>query len=141
MDRKDLPYWITTGLFCAALGLGGIAHTFRLGPIPESMAALGYPDFVMTIIGVAKILGAIALLAPGRPLLKEWAYAGFTFNLLGATWSHVAAGDPIAESIPPLVLIGLGAASYLLRPGSRRLAESARLGSAAPAAPLRAGSA
>ena len=86
------------------------------------MTALGYPSYFMTILGAAKLLGVAAVLAPGLPLLKEWAYAGFAFNLIGAVATHIAVADPIGEWLPPLVLLGLGAASYVLRPASRRLA-------------------
>ena len=120
MKSREVAYWATTGLFCAVLGFSGIAHTTRIAFVAEEMAALGYPVHVMTILGVAKLLGVVALLAPGRPLLKEWAYAGFTFNLLGATASHVFVGDPIVESIRPFLLLLLCAASYLLRPAARR---------------------
>jgi hypothetical protein len=92
------------------------------------MMTLGYPAYVMTILGIAKLLGVGALLIPGRPLLKEWAYAGFTFNMLGATASHLFVGDPMSETLPPLVLLCLGAVSYQLRPASRRLAAAPILG-------------
>ena len=75
----------------------------------------------MTILGVAKILGGIALLIPGVPLLKEWAYAGFTFDLFGAAASHAFVSDPIAEIIVPLVVLSIAIASYCLRPPNRRL--------------------
>ena len=118
---RNTGYWAATGLFCLALGSGGLGHLLRAAPMAEGMAALGYPAYVMTILGVAKLCGVAALLVPGLPLMKEWAYAGFTFNLLGATISHLFAGDPIAEALPPLVLLGIAAASYYLRPASRRL--------------------
>ncbi len=70
-------------------------------------------------IGTFKLLGIAALLAPRMPLLKEWAYAGFTFNLIGATASHLYAGDSISHWVQPLVVLGVCAASYLLRPDSR----------------------
>jgi hypothetical protein len=88
MNRRMLIYWLTTGLFCAVLGFSGFAHFTHLEPMVEAMTKLGYPLYFMTILGSAKLLGVAALLAPGRPLLKEWAYAGFAFNLLGATACH-----------------------------------------------------
>lgn len=122
MTSKTTAYWITTGVFCAMLGFSGIAHSTRIEVVAESMAELGYPAFLMTILGTAKLLGVAALLAPGRPLLKEWAYAGFTFNLIGATASHAFAGDPLFVTIRPALALAIGAASYLLRPAERRLA-------------------
>ena len=90
----------------------------------ESIAALGYPDYLMTILGVAKLLGVIALLLPGTPLLKEWAYAGFTFDLLGAAASHGFNGDSATEIAIPLVVLAIAATSYCLRPANRRIAPS-----------------
>lgn len=87
----------------------------------ESMVALGYPEYLMTILGTAKLLGVVALLMPRFPLLKEWAYAGFTFDLLGASASHAFARDPPIETALPLIILGIAAASYVLRPASRRL--------------------
>ncbi len=120
MNRTTTAYWIATGLFCAAFLFGGTSHLLRTEAIAEGIASLGYPAYLMTILGTAKLLGVAALLAPGRPLLKEWAYAGFSFNLLGATVSHVFAGDPFSETVRPAALLLVGAASYFLRPASRR---------------------
>lgn len=122
MEKKTLAYWITTGLFCAVLGFSGIAHFTHVETMVESMTALGYPVYFMTILGLAKLLGVVALLVPGQPLLKEWAYAGFGFNLIGAVSSHLFVGDPASEFVPPAVLLLVGAASYLSRPAARRLA-------------------
>jgi len=99
------------------------------------MTELGYPTYFMTIIGTWKLLGVAALLAPRQPLLKEWAYAGFAFNLAGATASHVFSGDPLGVFARPAIILAIGAASYLLRPAERRLASSPTLGSAPVAAP------
>ena len=121
MKREELTYWVVTGLFCAAFVFGGLGHLFRAERMVEGMTTLGYPLYVMTILGVAKLLGVAALLVPGYPLLKEWAYAGFTFNLLGAMASHLFVGNPITETMKPLALLCVGAASYHLRPPSRRL--------------------
>ena len=121
MSSKPMGYWIATGLFCAALGLGGLAYVIRVEFMAERMAELGYPLYFMTILGTAKLLGVVALLAPGRPLLKEWAYAGFAFNLIGATASHAFAGDPLSHTIRPAIVLAIGVASYLLRPADRKL--------------------
>jgi len=122
MDRKQLAYWITTGLFGLVLGFSGVAHFTHLPSMVEAMTGMGYPLYFMQIIGLAKILGVVAILIPGQPLLKEWAYAGLAFNLIGATASHALSGDDISHTIRPFVVLLLGAASYLLRPGERRLA-------------------
>ena len=125
MDARTIGYWIATGLFCALFSVGGLGHLLRLEMQAEGMAGLGYPAYVMTILGVAKLLGVVALLIPGWPLLKEWAYAGFSFDLLGAASSHAFAGDPVFEIVTPLVILVVGAVSYHLRPASRRLVASA----------------
>ena len=121
MHKKVVGYWVATVLFCLALGAGGVGDILMLEPQRVVIQGLGYPLYVMTILGVFKGFGVVALLAPGFPRLKEWAYAGFAFNLLGAVASHTLAGDPLTAALPPLVLMILGAVSYWLRPESRRL--------------------
>ena len=121
MKSKIVGYWIATSLFCLAMAAGGTMNLTRAEMQQEAMAALGYPEYLMTILGVAKLLGVIALLIPGAPLLKEWAYAGFTFDLLGAAASHAFVGDPFSETVVPLVVLAIAGASYCLRPASRRL--------------------
>lgn len=120
-------YWAVTVPFCLVLGFSGVAHTVRLDSMVESMTTLGYPPYFMTILGLAKLAGVATLLAPGLPRLKEWAYAGFCFSLIGATATHAFVGDPLSETAPPVVMLLLGAASYLLRPDARRLPEALHL--------------
>jgi len=121
MNKQFFGYWIATGLFCLAMTAGGTMNLMRAEIQKESIVALGYPEYLMTILGTAKLLGVFALLIPGVPLLKEWAYAGFTFDLLGASSSHAFVGDSPMETLLPLVILGIAAISYLLRPESRRL--------------------
>ncbi len=130
MSSRMIVYWIATVVFAALLGLSGLAYLAGVERFVEGITLLGYPSYVLTILGTAKVLGVIALLAPGRPLLKEWAYAGFAFDLIGAVASHTFAGDPIGEAVRPLVPLAIGAASYLLRPAARRLFSSPTLGPA-----------
>ena len=132
MTSRDLAYWGATGAFCVVLGFSGAAHFLHLEFMVKNMSNLGYPVYFMTIIGSFKLLGVTALLAPRLPLLKEWAYAGFTFDLIGAAASHLYSGDPFSHWIRPLVVLGLGVASYLLRPASRRLADSVTFSNATP---------
>jgi hypothetical protein len=73
MDKRMVLYWLATGLFCLAMGAGGTMNLLRAEIQKESISALGYPEYLMTILGTAKVLGVIALLLPGMPLLKEWA--------------------------------------------------------------------
>ena len=121
MSKQNIGYWIATGLFCLAMTAGGTMNLLRADIQKESIEALGYPEYLMTILGVAKLLGVTALLIPGAPLLKEWAYAGFTFDLLGAAASHAFVGDAAMEIMLPLIILGISAVSYWLRPSSRRL--------------------
>ena len=115
MKREELTYWVVTGLFCAAFAFGGSGHLFRAERMVEGMSTLGYPLYVMTILGVAKLLGVAALLAPRYPLLKEWAYAGFAFDLLGALASHIFVGDPPSTWVGPvgLLIVGYRSDDYL----------------------------
>ena len=121
MNKRLVGYWIATALFCVAMTAGGTMNLLRVELQQEAMANLGYPMYLMTILGVAKILGVIALLAPRLPLLKEWAYAGFTFDMLGAAASHAFVGDSPSEIVTPLVVLAIAIASYWLRPPPRRL--------------------
>lgn len=129
MNVKSIVYWVTTILFCAVLTASGLASVMHTERMVESMTGLGYPLYFLTIIGLAKLLGVVSLLIPANPLLKEWAYAGFTFNLLGASASRVFAGDATSEAIIPIVILFVGALSYLFRPALRRLPSSPTLAS------------
>ena len=114
-------YWLTTGLLLSELVLGGIWDVLRVPRVREVIERLGYPTYFLAILGVWKLLGAVALVIPRFPRLKEWAYAGVVFNLTGALISHVVSGDiepgPMAYLV---VMIGATAASWFLRPPSRR---------------------
>ena len=117
MKARSIGYWITTALFVLAMGGSGMADLVHAPPIVEGFGHLGYPEYLMTLLGVWKMLGIVAILAPGLPRLKEWAYAGFFFELTGAAFSHVAAG--VGSPAAPLVLALLTLASWALRPESR----------------------
>lgn len=142
MNARNAVYWTTTTLIALAFLSGGAAYLSRAGFALQGMAELGYPVYFVTVLGVWKVLGGLALLAPRLPLLKEWAYAGIAFDLTGAACSHAAVGHPAVKVIVPLVLLGIAAASWALRPASRRLggmrlaqAEPARIGNDAMAGP------
>ena len=87
----------------------------------EIFARLGYPPYFAVMLGVAKVLSVVVLLAPGFRRLKEWAYAGIVFDLTAAAVSHVAVGDPVGDIVPPFILLAITMGSYLLRPPGRRL--------------------
>ncbi len=85
------------------------------------IAHLGYPDYLLTILGVWKILGIVAILVPEYALVKEWAYAGFFFMMTGAIYSHIAVGDPLVEALPALLLLVLTIVSWYSRPVDRKI--------------------
>lgn len=123
--KQKIIYWVSTlWLALGMLSTGG-AQLFqaREGQGGADMVArLGYPAFLLTLLGVWKILGVAAVLAPRLPLVKEWAYAGFFFAMSGALFSHVAAGDPVTELFPPVLLLVLTVISWYFRPADRKIA-------------------
>src|SRR5207244_1222433 len=117
-------YWVTTGLLAFAEGSGGAGQLAHAWGTLDTVRILGYPEYFLTIIGSWKVLGAIAILAPGFPRLKEWAYAGIFFELTVAAASHALAGDYGDYGfhvIVTLVLALLTLTSWALRPQSRTL--------------------
>ncbi|MGE0784241.1 MAG: DoxX family protein [Sandaracinaceae bacterium] len=124
--KKTVAYWVLTGLLAFALTYGGVMDLVHADALVEGMRSLGYPDYVMTILGVLKLAGVVAILAPRFGRLKEWAYAGIAFDLGGAVASHLFSGDAIGKVLPPLVLLGIAFASWWLRPASRKLSSAPR---------------
>ena len=118
---RTLGYWISTGLVALALLGGGLSGLFGAEEMTANMLSLGYPLYFLTILGLWKVLGAIAIVAPGFPRLKEWAYAGIAFDLSGAVWSHLSAGHPWSEAFPAAFLTVLTVVSWRLRPAGRVL--------------------
>ncbi len=124
MKTRNIAYWTTTVLVAFFMS-GGLAQIvqFRANPhgvVPE----LGYPMYFFLILGIWKVLGAIAILAPGFPRLKEWAYAGIFFDVTGAAASCAAVGGYGAYGfhvLAPLIIAGLTVASWALRPPSRTI--------------------
>ena len=116
---SKIIYWITTGLLAALSLFAGFAYLAGGAQAVQGFAHLGYPQQLRIILGIAKPLGGIALLIPGLPRLKEWAYAGFTFSWISACVAHYLAKDG-AEAFMPLVLLVVLAASYVTRPASRK---------------------
>ena len=119
---RSIFYWVTTVILAYVLIGGGVMNVLRQSDSAAAMVHLGYPLYFMTIIGVWKLLGGLAVLAPGLPRLKEWAYAGAVFDLTGATISHLAAGDDVRHIVTPLVFAAVALASWALRPAGRVLA-------------------
>lgn len=119
---KTIAYWVTTVLGPTSFVIGGVLGLRQSPEVVAGIHHLGYPLYFATLLSAWKLLGAIAITAPGLPRVKEWAYAGFGFDLTGAAISHAAVGDATADILAPLVFLALLAASYLLRPDGRRLA-------------------
>jgi uncharacterized membrane protein YphA (DoxX/SURF4 family) len=121
---KIVAYWITTIFGPASFVIGGVLLLKRDPQALTGLTHLGYPAYFATILGLWKLLGAITVVIPRFPLLKEWAYAGFVFDLTAASASHAFAGDSTGEIVSPIVFLALVAASWALRPNSRKLSHS-----------------
>ena len=120
MNAKLGAYWATTGLLALALLGGGVANLSKAPQLVENLGNLGYPLYFMNILGTWQILGALAILAPGLPKLKEWAYAGITFTFTGAVASHLWSNDPLSTVVPPLFLLTVALVSWAWRPEERK---------------------
>jgi len=121
MKARTIAYWICTALIGLSFLSGGVVDLMRQPQALEGMTSLGYPPYFMVILGFWKVLGVIAILLPGLPLLKEWAYAGMIFDLTGASASQAVSGGGVRHVLIPLVLAALVAASWALRPEGRRV--------------------
>jgi len=117
MGRK-IAYWVTTGLVAAMSLFAAFSYLSGNPQAVQGFAHVGYPQQLRIILGIAKLLGAIALLVPGVPKITEWAYAGFTFAWISAFISHYIAKDG-PTAFMPLVLLAFLVVSYLTRPAVR----------------------
>jgi hypothetical protein len=112
MSQK--PYWIVTSLLAAGMIAAGIQELRHAPEVLEAARRLGYPDYLLTLLGAAKLVGAPLLLVQGFPHLKEWVYAGFAFDFGGAVVSHTASGDTLVQTLPAVICAALLAVSYWL---------------------------
>jgi len=126
--RNKIIYWISTLWLSLGMLSTGAVQLFRAKaegalapPGVFGITHLGYPIYFLTILGVWKFLGVVALLVPKFPRLKEWAYAGFFFAMSGAIFSHFAVGDPVKEIVPSLLLLILTVVSWYFRPENRKI--------------------
>ena len=119
--RRSSVYWTVTAIVVSECVIGGSMDLFRLAPFYPTMIELGYPSYLATMLGIAKLLAAAALLAPRLPRLKEWAYAGILINMTGAAASQVAMGQSVGTLLAPVAFAGLALLSWALRPPARRL--------------------
>ena len=120
--RNKIIYWVATVWLALGMFSTGLVQLLRVEEEVAMMVRLGYPVYFLTLLGIWKMLGVLAVLVKGQPLLKEWAYAGFFFAMSGAMFSHVAAGSVVVELLPPLLLLTLTAVSWYFRPESRKIA-------------------
>jgi hypothetical protein len=119
--RNKIIYWIATLWLALGMTVTGVVQLMQIKEEVEMMNHLGYPVYFLTILGVWKILGVVAVLIPKFPLLKEWAYAGFFFAMSGAVFSHLATGDGAIELFGPTLLIVLTVVSWYFRPADRKV--------------------
>lgn len=122
MKKRDkIIYWIATLWLSLGMVSTGYVQLTHMEDEVQKMSALGYPAYFLTIIGIWKILGVVAILIPKYPLIKEWAYAGFFFLMTGAIFTHLAVGDEAAEYFGPGLLLVLTGISWYYRPADRRV--------------------
>ena len=111
MKYKKIGYWVLLVIFTGMMAFSSFLYLGHAPAIVSAFQGLGYPVYSLNILGTAKLIGVIALLQTRYSLLKEWAYAGFTINLIGATWSHLSVGQPI---FMPFILFLVLMGSYFL---------------------------
>jgi hypothetical protein len=125
---KSIGYWVATTLIALETFVGGITDLVHGGtelvagpPVVGVVTHLGYPVYILRILGVWKLIGAVVIVVPGLPRLKEWAYAGVFFELTGAAASFVLHGEITSDLAAPLILAALAMISWALRPEGRVL--------------------
>lgn len=126
MDKRKLAYWASTGLLAFAMLGSGLAKLARADELVANMTRLGYPDYMLPILGFWYVAAALAFVVPKMPRAKEWAYAGVFVALTGAVASHAAVGDPLSGSVPLFVLLTLTVTSYVTRPDGRKVVPASR---------------
>lgn len=120
--RNKIIYWVATLWLSLGMVSTGIVQLIKMKEEVEMMQHLGYPLYFLTILGIWKLLGVVAVLVPRFPLIKEWAYAGFFFSMSGAVFSHWASGDGAVEFFGPVLLLLLTVVSWYFRPEDRKTA-------------------
>jgi hypothetical protein len=125
MKKRDkIIYWIATIWLALGMVATGSVQLFKAKEGQggaDMITHLGYPVYLLTLLGAWKILGVVAILIPKFSLVKEWAYAGFFFVMSGAIFSHIALGDSVVEILPALLLLALTVISWYFRPADRKI--------------------
>jgi len=119
--RNKIIYWVSTIWLSLGMLSTGIVQLIKMDEEVINFTQLGYPVYLLSILGIWKILGVITVLIPKLSLLKEWAYAGFFFAMSGAVFSHMIAGNGVNEIFPPLLLLILTVISWYFRPENRKI--------------------
>jgi len=122
--RNKIIYWVATLWLSLGMVSSAIVQIMHVDEEVDMFSRLGYPLYFMTLLGMWKLLGVVAVLVPRFPLVKEWAYAGFFFAMSGAVISHLATGDEAIEFFGPVLLLVLTAVSWYFRPESRKIVPS-----------------
>ncbi|NTX02793.1 DoxX family protein [Myxococcus sp. CA051A] len=112
--KLKVAYWVVTGLVSLSATVSAFLYLTAAPNMVAAFEHLGYPDYFRTMLGIAKLLGVVALWAPGSRTLREWAYAGFAIDFVAAAVSHTAMGDPLGNTISPLVTLALLLTSHQL---------------------------
>ena len=120
----SVAYWLPTILAAALFAVPGAALVAKVPHFADEMGRLGYPGYFLALLGAFKLAGAAVILAPGLPVLKEWAYAGMSFDIAGAIFSHLSVGDPPQTLAMPAFIGVLLILSWALRPAARKPAPS-----------------
>lgn len=118
---KKIAFWTATVLLCLGMLGGGIAQLIGAKPNVEGITRLGFPLYVLAILGIWKILAVVAILVPRYGLLKEWAHAGLFFLLSGGVVSHLVSGEELMKAFPAFIFLCLNIASWYLRPSNRKI--------------------
>lgn len=126
--RNLITYWITTLWLSLGMASTGIVQLLRQQDQVKPILDMGYPSFFLTVLGIWKILGVVAVLVPKFPVIKEWAYAGFFFTTTGAIASHIATKHPVTEMLPALLLLILTTLSWYFRPAERSMIDLPQMG-------------
>jgi hypothetical protein len=119
--RNRIIYWVATVWLALGMLSTGFVQLIKMEDEVNRLSQLGYEDYILTLLGIWKILGVVAILIPKFPLLKEWAYAGFFFIMSGALFSHVAMGSDVKDFFGPALLLVLTVVSWYFRPSERKL--------------------
>ena len=113
MKKINIIYWTFTILFCLLMFGSAIPDLLSMQLAVDGFAKIGYPAYLVPFLGFAKMLGVLALLIPGYPRIREWAYAGLTFDLIGATYSIAASGEAVSNWAGMALPLALAAGSYI----------------------------